>query len=91
MGTPLEQLDLELDLMPDLAPPRGPSLGSNRQLPDWASGGQRSPRRSCGRDRAGAGVRFAFYGRVSTLEYQDPYPGMRRCRETARIGVCASW
>ncbi len=83
MGVLLEQLDLGLDLTPGLAPPRGPSLGSNRQLTDWVSGSQRSPRRSCGRGRAGAGVRFAFYGRVSTLEYQDPVSSLGWQRDSA--------
>jgi site-specific DNA recombinase len=83
MGVFLEQLDLGLDLTPGLAPPRGPSLGSNRQLTDWVSGSRRSPRRSCGRGRAGAGVRFAFYGRVSTLEYQDPVSSLGWQRDSA--------
>jgi site-specific DNA recombinase len=83
MGRHLEQLDLGLDLTTDLAPPLGPSPRNNRELATWASGGQRSPRRSCGRDRAGAGVRFALYGRVSTLEYQDPESSLGWQRDSA--------
>jgi DNA invertase Pin-like site-specific DNA recombinase len=72
IGNHVEQLDLGIDLAPDRGPrPGTASAVDNRRLTTWIPGGQRAQRRPSGRDRAERGVRFAFYGRVSTAEYQD--------------------
>jgi len=72
MGNHVEQLDLGIDLAPDRGPrPGTASAVDNRRLTTWIAGGQRARLRPDGRDRAEGGVRFAFYGRVSTAEYQD--------------------
>jgi hypothetical protein len=65
MGRQLEQLDLGLNLFPEL----GHLLGVDRRRRT----GQRT-RNVPGMGRpvvAGGGLRFAFYGRVSTMEHQD--------------------
>jgi hypothetical protein len=83
MGSQVQQLDLGIDLALDRGPHREPSPGDNRQLTTWAARGQRARRGPSGRDRAGGGVRFAFYGRVSTLEYQDADSSFGWQRESA--------
>jgi site-specific DNA recombinase len=67
MGMQLEQLDLGFDLLPD---PGHPPVVDQR-LTVWAARQERPRRRSSGPGRAGGGLRFAFYGRVSTVEFQD--------------------
>lgn len=67
MGIHLEQLDLGLDLPPD--PGHLPAV--DLQVTAWAARQERPRRRSSGPGQAGGEVRFAFYGLVSTVEYQD--------------------
>jgi hypothetical protein len=67
MGMQLEQLDLELDLLPD--PGHPPTV--DRRLTVWAAHRERPRRRSCGCGQSESTQRFALYGRVSTVEYQD--------------------
>jgi hypothetical protein len=78
MGIQLEQLDLGLDLLP--AQVRLPAV---QQVLAWAARRERPRLRFPDHGRAGTGVRFAFYGRVSTLEYQDPASSLGWQRDSA--------
>jgi DNA invertase Pin-like site-specific DNA recombinase len=69
MGNYARQLELEIDLGPDRGPRPESAPVDTPALTAWAAAGQR--RRPSGRDPGPAWVRFAFYGRVSTAEYQD--------------------
>jgi site-specific DNA recombinase len=53
--------------------------GDDGELSRWA---ERSGRRRGG-DRASGGLRFVFYGRVSTEDWQDPVTSRSRQREQA--------
>ena len=79
MGILLEQLDLGFDLLP--GPGRPPT--ADRRVTVWAAHQVCPRRRSSGRGRAAGGVRFAFYGRVSTVEYQDPESSLGWQRDSA--------
>jgi site-specific DNA recombinase len=83
MGSHLQELDLGLNLTLDSGPHPEPSPRGNRQLTTLAARGRRSRRGPSGRDRAGGGVRFAFYGRVSTVEYQDAGTSLGWQRDSA--------
>lgn len=71
MGSHVQQLHLGINLAPDRGPRPETAAVDNRKLTTWAAAGQRPQRLPSGRDPVVAGVRFAFYGRVSTAEYQD--------------------
>jgi site-specific DNA recombinase len=58
-------------------------LGARGGLEEWA---ERSGRRRSGRPQRGR-LRFAFYGRVSTEDWQDPSSSQARQREQARALV----
>jgi site-specific DNA recombinase len=79
MGMQLEQLELGLDLLP--TPGHLPAV--DRQVPVWAARPQRPPRRCSYRGRAGAGVRFALYGRTSTVEFQHGESSLGWQRDSA--------
>jgi site-specific DNA recombinase len=66
MGMQLEQLELGLDLFP----PPGHLPAGDPWAPVWAARPQRPARRCSYRGQAGAGERFALYGRASTVQYQ---------------------
>ena len=83
MGSHVQQLDLGIDLALDRGPRTAPSRGDDRQLRTWAAGDQQAQYRPSGRDRAEAEVRFAFYGRVSTVEYQDADSSLGWQRDSA--------
>jgi site-specific DNA recombinase len=83
MGSHVQQLDLGIDLTLNAGPHPETSAVNNRKLTTWAAQGKRARRRPSGRDRAVGGVRFAFYGRVSTVEYQDAASSLRWQRDSA--------
>jgi site-specific DNA recombinase len=67
MGMQLEQLDLGFDLLP--SPGHPPTV--DRRLTVWAAHRERPRRRCAGRGQSESTLRFALYGRVSTVEFQD--------------------
>jgi DNA invertase Pin-like site-specific DNA recombinase len=83
MGRHLQQLDLGLDITPSLAGGIDLSPSDDRWLTTWAARGERSRRRSSGRGRPEGEVWFAFYGRVSTVEYQDAESSLGWQRDSA--------
>jgi site-specific DNA recombinase len=58
-------------------------MGTAGGLEEWA--GRSRPRQVVGLSRGG--LRFAFYGRVSTEDWQDPASSRARQREQARALV----
>ncbi|HEY6795272.1 MAG TPA: recombinase family protein [Kineosporiaceae bacterium] len=84
MGVQPEQRDLELDPPVNLGMDLGPDAprrgAEDRGLTGWAT---RRRRRPPGRAEAGGGLRFAFYGRVSTVEYQDAGSSLGWQRDSA--------
>src|SRR5215475_14672522 len=79
MDMQLEQLDLGRDLGLDAEH----LPADDRRLTAWAARDEPPRRRFSRRNRVGGGVRFAFYGRVSTVEYQDAESSLGWQREGA--------
>ena len=75
MGRHLEQLDLGLDLLP------APSV--EQLLTTWTANGKPARRQRSDLESVTPGVQFALYGRVSTLEYQDPESSLGWQRDSA--------
>jgi site-specific DNA recombinase len=72
-----------MDSGPSVAAMTSPAAGGENPLAAWA---ERTGRRGSASTAPG-GVRFAFYGRVSTEDWQDPVTSRTRQREQATVLV----